>query len=891
MDKKRLFYLLQQYIDDKASWEELEEMFASVQLPENEGTLRDFIKSAFESACEKDDISKISHQEIPSDQEWHKMWTYIQATAMTPAQTHPTGIIRYFLNQTRMLKNYFRIVWRNLQKNKAYSFLNMAGLAIGMAVALLIGLWIGDELSFDTYHRNHARLAQVMDTQINNQEKSTSGEIAIPLRYELAAKYGDRFKQLALTSQPFPIAIIAGEKKMVQTGMFVEAGLPAMLTLQKTAGSLDGLNDPSSMLISRSFAKALFGNSDPLNKVVSLDGRLEAKVTGVYEDLPDNTTLSSVKYLLSWNKYVSIGEMGNAQTNWGNHSFFLYALLNEKVDFDKTSAVIKDIPGRHLVGSGEEIFLHPMDRWHLYSECKNGKMAGGRIQFVWLFGIIGVFVLLLACINFMNLSTARSEKRAKEVGIRKTLGSLRRQLIGQFLGESVLVAFLSGIIAVILVQASFPFFNSLADKQMSIPWQNPFFWTLIVAFTLFTGLVSGSYPAFYLSAFQPIKVLKGIFKTGPFASLPRKVLVVVQFTVSVTLIIGTLIVFKQIQYAKDRPAGYSRDGLITIAMHSPDAYKNYQPFRNDLLQTGAIADIAGSSSPSTHVWNNYGDLDWKGKDPRVNALFGMVAVSHDFGKTVGWNMIAGRDFSRNSPMDTGSFILNETAARLTGFKEPVGETMHWEGKDHIITGVVKDLVMESPYAPVKPTIFFLQYNDWMGFMTVKIKPEMPIHAALAKIEAVFKKYDPGSPFDYQFTKEEYAKKFSNEQRTGNLAGFFAVLAILISCLGLFGMASFVAEQRTKEIGVRKVLGASIFNLWRLLSGEFVTLVIISCLIAAPIAWYFLNHWLQKYEYRTEISLGTFLTAGFGALLITLLTISYQAVKTALANPVKSLRTD
>jgi putative ABC transport system permease protein len=788
-----------------------------------------------------------------------------------------------------MLKNYFRTAWRNLLKNKTYSVLNIAGLAIGMAVALLIGLWIVDELSYDTYHKNHARLAQVMGTQINNNKKNTSGEVAIPLRNELATKYGDRFKQLALTSKVFPITVTAGEKKIIQTGMFAQAEFPAMLTLKKSAGSLDGLNDPSSMLVSLSFAKALFGNSDPINQVVNLDGMFNAKITGVYEDLPDNTTLAPAKYLLSWNQFVSIDGLGDAQTNWRNHSFYLFAQMSDQAGFDQTSAAIKDIPAQHMPGSKEEIFLFPMDKWHLYSDFKEGKIAGGRIGFVRLFGVIGAFVLLLACINFMNLSTARSEKRAKEVGIRKTLGSLRGQLIGQFLSESVLMALLSAILAIFLVQFFFPFFNELAGKQLSIPWTAPLFWILVPVFTLFTGLISGSYPAFYLSGFQPIKVLKGIFKAGRFAAIPRKVLVVVQFTVSVSLIIGTLIVFKQIQYAKNRPAGYSRAGLITINMHSSNAFKNYELIRSELLQKGAITDMAESSSPPTKIRNSYGDISWSGKDPRSSALFGMVAVTHDFGKTLDWKLSQGRDFMRNFATDTGSFILNETAAKLTGFKNPIGETMQWKGKAHIITGVVKDLVMESPYSPVKPTIFFLQYDDWLGFATLKINPGIPLHDALADIEAVFKKYNPDIPFDYQFTDETYAKKFSDEERIGNLATFFAVFAIFISCLGLFGMASFVAEQRTREIGVRKILGASVISLWSLLSKEFVALVIISCLVAVPIAYYFLHQWLQQYEYRTAISAWVFITAGMAALLITLLTVSYQAIKAAVANPVKSLK--
>ncbi|HEV3251182.1 MAG TPA: FtsX-like permease family protein, partial [Puia sp.] len=397
-------------------------------------------------------------------------------------------------------------------------------------------------------------------------------------------------------------------------------------------------------------------------------------------------------------------------------------------------------------------------------------------------------------------------------------------------------------------------------------------------------------PAFYLSGFEPIKVLKGTFQAGRFASVPRKVLVVVQFTVSVTLIIGTIIVFRQIQYAKNRPVGYSREGLITVFMNTPEIYGHYDALRSELLKTGVLENMAESNSPSTGVWSNQIGFEWKGKDPNAVPLFGIVAVTHDFGKTIGWQMIEGRDFSRNFPTDTGSIILNEAGVKLTGFKHPVGEIIKWNGKDRAVTGVVKDILMESPYMPVKPTVFFLEYG-WANVITMRIKPNLALSEAIPKLEPVFKRFNPGSPFQYKFTDEEYAQKFSGEERIGNLATFFASLAIFISCLGLFGLASFVAEQRTKEIGVRKVLGASVFNLWRMLSKDFVSLVIISCVIAIPVAWYFLNQWLQKYEYRTGISWWIFAVAVMGAMSITLLTVSYQAIKAALKNPVRSLRTE
>lgn len=490
----------------------------------------------------------------------------------------------------------------------------------------------------------------------------------------------------------------------------------------------------------------------------------------------------------------------------------------------------------------------------------------------------------------MNLSTARSEKRAKEVGIRKTVGSLRQQLIKQFLTESIVVAFLALIIALVLVLALLPFFNGLSDKAIRLPGGNLFFWLFILAFTLFTGILSGSYPAFYLSGFDPIKVLKGTFRVGRFAALPRKILVVIQFSISIALIIGTIIVYRQIQYARDRPVGYTREGLITVMMNTPDLYGHYDPLRSDLIATGMVENMAESSSPSTDVWSNNIGFSWQGKDPNSLPLFGTLGVTQDFGNTINWKIKEGRDFSRSFATDSSAMILNESAVKLTGLKDVVGQIIKWDTTHYKVVGVVKDMVMESPYEPVKPTIFVMN-PGWANVVTVRIKPTKPMREALAKIETIFRRYNPSAPFEYKFTDAEYANKFSDEKRIGDLATFFAVLAVFISCLGLFGLASFVAEQRTKEIGVRKVLGASVFNLWQMLSKDFVNLVIISCSIAIPVAWFFLHQWLQKYPYRTDISWWIFVIAAFGAMLITLLTVSYQAIKAALMNPVNSLRTE
>lgn len=792
-----------------------------------------------------------------------------------------------------MLKNYFKIAWRNLLKSKVYSSINILGLACGMAVAMLIGFWMYDELTYNHYHANHEKIAQVMITQTFNNETGTGQAMAIPLGVELRNKYGSDFKYVTLTSWNFGFIVGAGEKKLSKSGMWVQPEFPVMMGLEKLSGNMKGLTDPSSVLIDHSLAVALFGGDNVVGKTVRMNNKYDFKVAGVYKDIPKNSSFNDTHFLLSWDKYITTEKwLQRSASQWDNHSFQIFVQMNNNVDMAKTSAKIELITQKYVKKEegNEHLLLHPMDKWRLYSDFENGKIKGGRIQYVWLFGIIGAFVLLLACINFMNLSTARSEKRAKEVGIRKAIGSVRKQLIVQFLSESVLMAGLALVFAVLIVLGSLPFFNVIADKSMSIPWSNAGFWLVVIFFTAFTGFVSGSYPAFYLSGFNTVKVLKGTFRAGRFAAIPRKILVVLQFTISVTLIIGTIIVFRQINYAKDRPVGYSREGLISIDMSTPDLYGHYDAIRNDLINTGVVENMAESSSPTTEVYSNQIGFEWDGKQAGTNPLFGTIAVTRDFGKTIGWHIRRGRDFSRDFVSDTSAMILNQSAVQLTGFKNPIGKIIRKDKKAYTVVGVIDNMIMQSPYMPVQPTIFMVDYN-WANIITIKIKPTIPIQDALAKIGGVFKKYNPASPFDYHFTDETYAKKFSDEERIGKLASIFAVLAIFISSLGLFGLASFVAEQRTKEIGVRKVLGASVFNLWGMLSKDFVTLVVISCVIATPIAWYFLSGWLNAYHYHTTISWWVFVVSCIGALLITLLTVSFQAIKAAVANPVKSLRSE
>jgi ABC-type antimicrobial peptide transport system permease subunit len=789
-----------------------------------------------------------------------------------------------------MIKNYFKIAVRSLAKRKVSSIINISGLAVGMAVALLIGLWIFDELSFNRYHKNYDRIVKVMDHQGWLGRTNTNDDLPVPLGTELHTAFNSDFKYLAMVRETEEHIVAAGDKRFTQAGNYMQPEAPDMFTLEMLSGTRKGLLDPHSILLSQSLAKKLFGDNEPVNRIVRIDAETDVKVTGVFKDLPDNSEFRTTSFILPFELY------GALKDDWNNYNILIYAQLNQHSDIGKVSAKIQNVLSNKTEDqkATHHLFLHPMSKWHLYSSFENHiAVESSELKFIWLYGIIGMFVLLLACINFMNLSTARSEKRAKEVGIRKTVGSLRRQLVFQFYGESLLVAFFSFLASLAIVQVVLPWFNNVADKDITILWANPFFWIVGLLFTFITGLLAGSYPALYLSSFQPVRVLKGTFRTGRLATMPRKILVVVQFTVSVTLAIATIVVYHQIQYAKNRPVGYSQANLVTIQMKSPDFTQKYHILKTEMLNTGVVENIATANYgiTDTRGWN--GGFYWEGKPPVEGQSFNTISVDQEYGKTVGWQFIQGRDFSRNLSSDSAGIILNESAVKLAGLSDPVGQIVRYEpgwrkGGYYTIIGVVKDVVKGSPFEAVDPAIAFLGGGNWLF---VRIKNKAGMHEAMPKIERGFKKIFSTVPFDYKFVDEEYGLKFAAEERIGTLASFFAALAIFISCLGLFGLASYVAEQRTKEIGIRKVLGASAFNLWKLMSADFVRLVTISCFIAIPLSYYIMQNWLQNYQYRITMSWWIFVLAGSSALIITLFTVSFQSIKAALMNPVKSLRNE
>jgi putative ABC transport system permease protein len=810
----------------------------------------------------------------------------------------PFAIKKFTLSNSTnnaMLKSYFKIGSRNLSRNKGYSLINIGGLACGMAVAMLIGLWVYDELSFNKYHKNYDRIARVMQQATVNGETRSGRHMPLPLGPELSKSFENDFEYVVMSSFPEDHIIANGELKFTEFGNYMQPDAPKMLTLEMIYGTHDGLRDLNSIMLSQSLAEKLFGDKIPLNSILKINNTRDVKVTGVYRDLPKNSQFADIHFIAPWDLYIASSDwLKQYLDSWNNSISQIFVQVPTNAEMAEVSAKIKKVIHNHAQADGNvhniETFLHPMSKWHLFEEFKNGENTGGQIRFVWLFGTIGFFVLLLACINFMNLSTARSERRAKEVGIRKAIGSVRNQLVHQFFSESLLVVFLSFFMAMLMVVIALPWFNEIANKQLAMFWTNWTFWFSCIGFIVTTGIIAGSYPALYLSSFQPVQVLKGTFRAGRFASLPRKLLVVCQFTVSVTLIIGTLVVYKQIQHTRNRPVGYTREGLVYVNMKTAEIHEHFTTVRNQLLQSGAVLEVAEANSPVVKYSSNHSDVEWQGKDPDFYYHFAIEWVGPEYGKTVGWQFKSGRDFSREIESDMEGIVMNESAAKYMGIEDPVGEIVKWQGRNFTVLGIVKDMVVESPYQSTRPAIYMPL--TWYGSaVLLKINPETSTEEALKKVQTVWRQHVPGMPFEYSFADQQYANKFNNEVRIGKLASVFAVLAIFISCLGLFGLASFVTEQRTKEIGIRKIVGASLYNVWSMLTKDFVTLVVISFVIAIPISYYYLNHWLQQYEFRTEISPWIFAVTGFGSLILTLLTVSFHAIKAAMMSPVKSLRSE
>jgi putative ABC transport system permease protein len=789
-----------------------------------------------------------------------------------------------------MLRNYLLVTFRSLRKNGFYSFINIAGLAIGITCSILIILWVADETSFDKFQPKADRLYQVwvnahFDGKVNSWR-------SVPLPTAEAMKPANANIVHAAVSDWGGDHLLATteDKRMNKRGFNVGEEFLEMFQFPLIAGNAEQvLDEASNIVITESTAKAFFGDEDAMGKIIRIDNQHDLKVAGILKDIPPNSSFQ-FDFLLPYKHWHNTNDwVKRNETNWGNYSFQVYVELNDAKNKDAVENTIRKMLEAH--GEDKEMkhefFLYPMLRWRLHSSFDNGIEKGGLSDYVQLFTIIAVFIIVIACINFMNLATARSERRAREVGIRKSIGSMRSQLIFQFIGESMIISLISFAIAVLAAQLLLPYYNMLVEKKLFIDYTGKEFWIFSLGLILITGVVAGSYPAFYLSSFQPVKVLKGKPTVGKGASLPRKILVTLQFGFSIFLIISMFVIYNQIQLAKGRDIGYVQEGLITVPLNK-DYHDNLKSLKAELLASGEVESAVRANSAITDI-NSNNFLGWPGKPDELKVIFSTIVTDYDWAKTMGVKMIEGRDFSEDFVSDSSAIVVNKAAIKIMGLKDPVGTELDLWGEKRKLIGVYDDVLMGSPYEEVKP--MFAVLDDWWGSVTIRLKRTNDLQASLKTVETIFKKYGPNYPFEYKFVDVEFQKKFTQINLTSSLASLFAVLAIVITGLGLFGLAAFTAQQRTKEIGIRKVMGASVSSLVNLISKDFSILVIIAFVIWAPLSWWAMKSYLERYTIRTEIAWWIFPATGAIALVFALLIVSTQAFRAAHSNPVNSLRNE
>ena len=789
-----------------------------------------------------------------------------------------------------MIKNFLKIAVRNLWRNKGFSIINISGLAIGMAAAMLILLWVQNELSYDRFYKNTGRIYLMYSRDMDNGRLAAWNNVPALMAPALKKDYPE--VEDAARFRTVYFLVTNGDKHFNLEGSFADSSFLAVLDFPLLQGNAkNALNGDHNIVITKQLAIKLFGNEDAMGKTVRIDSASNFTVTGVLKDLPVNTQFS-FQYILPWSYITKLG-WDKGQT-WAFSNSTTYVMLKNGASEAAFDGKVKNLVKSHVKegrGSALEVFTQPLARVHLYSRAENGKLVGGRIETVRLFTIIALVILIIACINFMNLSTARSEKRAKEVGIRKVVGARKKSLVLQFIGESTITAFIAFIIALCLVQLTLSGFDRVVGLPLVIDFNNVSWWLFALAFTLFTGLTAGSYPAFYLSSSRPAEVLKGAFKNTN-AITPRKVLVVLQFTFAIVLIICTIIVDRQLRFARNRDTGYNKGNLV-YTFSQGDVIKNYSLIKHDLLNAGAAVGVTRTFSPMTRSWGTEAGLVWPGStEDDKKTIFLQYEADAGFVKTIGVKLVEGRDIDINAnPSDSTAMLLNETAVKVMHLQHPVGTVVkNGQGVSCHVIGVIKDFIIESPYEQVRPMLIQGLGTNY-PVVHFRLNPANSTAANLAKAERIFKKYNPQYPFEYYFVDDAYATKFREEQQDSTLSAFFAGLTIFISCLGLFGLATYMAENRVKEIGIRKALGASVGGITALLSIDFVKLVLISIVIATPVSWWFMNKWLQGFTYRIAAEWWVFAVSGLAAIFIALLTVSYQSIKAAMANPVNSLRSE
>ncbi|MEN0055449.1 MAG: ABC transporter permease [Mucilaginibacter sp.] len=790
-----------------------------------------------------------------------------------------------------MIKNYLKIAWRNLTKNKVHTFINIAGLSVGLTCSLLILLWVQNELSIDQYPKNGDRLYAVYERLY--YDNKTVGQYATPgLLPEELKKQIPEIEAATGVAFGEESTFQLGDKIVKMNGTDVGADCFKMLNIPLLQGNAQtAINSPVSLAISRKMAVAFFGSPEAaIGKTIRYENRKNFTVTGVFENLP-KTSSEQFDFVKNWDDFLEENSWAKQWDSNGPGTIIMLRADADPAKVEKKLTHFLDNLNTHQKKGTftEELAMQRLGDKYLHSNFENGKISGGRIEYVRMFTIVAVFILLIACINFMNLTTARSVKRSREIGVRKVVGALRSTLIKQFIGESLLVTTLAVFVSLILLVLLLPVFNQITQKEIALPFNQPLFWLKLAAITLVTGLVSGSYPALFLSSFNPAKVLKGTIKLDSGSTIFRKGLVVFQFALSVILITATIVISKQMTYVQSKNLGYDRENLIYIPMNGALLPK-YGTFKEQALQMPGIQSVSRITLTPTSIENGTADVQWEGKDPNVSIQFTQVSVGYDFVKTMKLKMLSGRDFSKDFPTDSAGYIINEAALKRLGYANPIGKPLSfWKRKGQII-GVLKDFHFDSMHEQIKPLIIRFGEQEYYGNILVKTQPGKT-KQALASLENLSKEINPAFPFSYTFSDEEYQKLYQNEQVVTKLSDAFAFLAIFISCLGLLGLAMFTAEQRIKEIGIRKVLGASVQSLFALLSSEFLLLVVIALLIALPVSWYTMSYWLRGFAYSTPMQWWMFALSGGLIILIAMATISFQALKAALINPIKSLRSE
>ena len=789
-----------------------------------------------------------------------------------------------------MLHNQLLLLFRSIWRNKTFSFLNIFGLATGIACASLIFLWVESEFSFN--HNFEKRNTIFSITQTTVGENPTIGDCPIPMAADIKNTIPG-IKNVARINWEQKQTFVFGDKIINQSGQFADSSILSLLDFTFIYGNHPSLKSPESIIISETMCRALFGNDNPVGRVLttksesiwSKDGNFV--VTGVFKDFPANCS-----YHFNWISPFTVFE-GLLNPAWNKWTINTQTLVETepKANLADINKKLKHYMAKKVEGCTFQSFLFSMNDWNLYSRFTDGKPDGGKIQHIYLFSIIAFLILIIACINFMNLSTAQSEKRAKEVGVRKVSGAGRVDLIMQFLGESLVMSFLAVVLATVIIYVSLPAFNTLIGKELHADFFNANHLVFLFITGLVCGLLSGIYPAFYLSSFKPVIVLKGLkIKNNSASVFMRKGLVISQFTISIILIISTIIIYQQVQHVKSRNLGYETNNMIQLSI--PKSLPNRFPvIRDELLKSGFVENAATAWPEPMHIYSSSNEYTWQGKSPANTIDVSEMGVSAEYIATMHMKIKSGRDFYPQPGRDSNSVIINETLAKLMGNEGKIGSYIYRKPfPAQQVVGIVNDFVVNNMYGPAGPIMigYFPQATD---HMIIRFKPGADMKAALAKTDHILKTSTPDYPFEYNFVDEAFNKLFDTENMIGKLSAVFSILAIFISCLGLFGLAAYTAERRTKEVGIRKVLGASVASLAKLLSLEFLKLVCLSCIIAFPVAWWALHSWLQNYQYRTTIHWWVFLMAGLMALFIAILTVSYQAIKVAIINPVKSLRAE